>query len=646
MEQSTVYTLAVKLIETQEKHRDYIHVTTLADKYRRHITGEGLAAELIQIVTRESLEVFQQRLRLTEFINPAVCSSLMQPFDKPTRSNKVKRRFDFGDETLNEAIQGMREKFYGDQFSEDKGLDAWTQERFKFTTFLDPNAWVVTEWHTDNDATVPVAHPFEVSAENAWNYNIKQNVLRWLWVHEMVTIRYIASDGTVQERDGHKYTIYEEDNTIVFCEVCRKLLDQEGGLVDNQELYSAKNEIDYVVSYYDPKLGYVPAKRIGYLPDASTNGRTFVNPFHVSMCFLKKALTTVSELDITMINHAFPQKIQYVERCEGESRQKKCLMGKVAGTTDKCKVCDGKGYKIHTSAQDVILLPFPENTKDAPAMSLDNILIYKSPPVDLVKWQSEYADKLTTKAYLAMYNNQMFLQPTIAATATQVDTNTEGIYDVLKPYTDKISQLWKFFVYTFARLAGIDDPDAGTIIHKYPADFKLKGMTALLGDLKTANESGATTVLIDSINDDIAEIVYEGDPIGYDKYLMKKKFYPFNGKTPDEVAVLMTSEYISKFDKILWANFESIFTEIDAENKTFWWMQNLTEQWAIVEKKVAEFSEQLTTDAPRIIVMGADTPGLPNSATSEAGPSNGGEGNEDIPAGEGAPIIELSTVEE
>jgi hypothetical protein len=643
MEQIQALELGIKLIESGEKHRDYEHTVNLACKYERYITGHGMEGELIQYVQRETEEAFLQRARITKQITPAIAGSLMNPFDKVGRNNKVKKRFDFkGDKNTNANVQQIVDGFYGDPFSEDTGLDGWLNERFKYYTFFDPNAWIVTEWTVESAGALPVAHPFEVTAEDAWHFSIKNNRLRWLWVHECITVKYIDEDGNIKERDGDKWTLYEEDNTIVFCEVCRKIIEDEGGIGPDQEFYKKGEDRDFLITSYDPRLGYVAARRVGYCPDGVTKGRTFVNPFHVAMTFMEKSVKLVSELDLAMAQHAFPQKLQYVQKCEGESKAKRCVAGKVNGTTQICPVCNGKGYAIHSSAQDAILLPMPK-AGETVAVTLDQMLVYKAPPVDLVKFQKEYIDDLKLDAYVTVFQSQLYLQSTAAKTATEIDNNTDGVQDVLSKYAEKISQIWKAQVFTFAKIAGMADPGEGDIVHKFPADFKLKSLSALLNDLKAANDSGAPSFLIEAINRDIAAITFEGDDFGYMKYEIKKKFHPFTGKTAEEVQLLMAGDNISKFDKVLYANFEPIFFEIEAENKTFWTEQNLSTQWGIVEAKVAEFTAQLTTNEPRIIVMGADTPGLSGVDISKIGINTEKEEDEVIDSVGGT---ELETTED
>jgi hypothetical protein len=46
-----------------------------------------------------------------------------------------------------------------------------------------------------------------------------------------------------------------------------------------------------------------------------------------------------------------------------------------------------------------------------------------------------------------------------------------------------------------------------------------------MGERKTATESGAPAVLLETIDDDLAGIIYAGDPLGLQKYRVKRRYF-------------------------------------------------------------------------------------------------------------------------
>lgn len=627
MEQQDAITLAKSLAKSQEKHQDYDRVVKLADEYMTLITGEEMERLLLQFIQREDKQMFEQRKRLTQAITPAIASSIMKPFYKVSRNDKVRKRFDFKSPEKNTEIEEMMKGFYGSKKRRNRGLDYWLKTRFVELTFHDPNSWVVTEWSTPEASETPEPHPFEVSAREAVNFKFFNEELLWLFIQLNIKFETLNDKGEIEKKEGLKWTLYGQENTVVICQVCPKKLKRDGYELQPLEELIEWDQKTYLLSVYDPKLGFAPAFRIGYNRDGYTKGRTFVNPFHPAMAFFKKSIKTVSELDLTMTLHAFPQKLQYVERCQGMSKTISCHGGYQNGTSNKCESCKGTGYKIHTTAQDAILLPMPEQGEEKP-LKLDELLVYKTPPIELIKFQDEYTKGLKVEAHLAVFNSQIFITPdaAIAKTATEIDSNMQGIYDTLEPYTEKVSEVYKDFVYTFAVLAAVPDPDKGENVHQYPGDPKMKTTGILLGELALVNESGAPSFMRDSISNDLAEIIYAGDELGYTKYSITHRFFPFNGKTPDEIAVLVSSQYVSKFTKVLYANFEAIFMDIALENPGFWLMKSYSKQWNIVQAKVNQYMKELEENDPITIDFGRETD--PGVEDGDAGADPGdGEGN-------------------
>jgi hypothetical protein len=599
-----------KLIATESKHIDYAYTVQMADKYKKIITGKNIDSLLLQFVQRESAELFAQRVRLTKSITPAVANTIKAPFYKVTRNKKVNKSVSIDNETAKLSVETMINNFYGDPKKKNSGLNGFMQSRFVDYTFTDPNAWLVVEWMKVQDSEVPKPNPFIVSSSEAVNFKVENNIVEWLLVKN--EIKYLKRDGKdsngglrYKELDGFKYTMYDKNYTIVYTQVDK---DYQPKL---DEVIEQIAKVFYIVDVYETKLEFAPAFRIGYDRDLHTNGRTFQNPFEVAMPYFEKMIERVSELDLTMRLHVFPQKYQYVQKCEGVSKEKKCSGGKcVDGSV--CASCKGDGYKVHTTAQDIVLLPMPASKEEM--LDLSKLIHYSAPPSDIINIQREYLKDLKNDVREAVFNTDVFNQTSIAKTATEHAIDFESVYDVLSPFANKYSDLWKDIVSVFVRLANVDLMNT-QITHSFPTDLKLKTTAMLLGELKAINDSQAPSFLRDNVNEDIAEILYNDNELLMQKHKVKKSFYPFNGKSFDEIALATTSEYVPKFDKVLYFNFEKIFAELDKDDKTFW-LKKYNEQWKIVGEKVNKIIDEMATnDAVKFTV--SDLTGV-NSSTGKS----------------------------
>ena len=578
---------------SNKKHADYQRTVDLAKEYKAHVSGVGIDDYLKRFAKREDEEMFEQRKRLTNSISQSVASSLQKPFYKVARNKNVKKKFTLkGDKTREEIVQKMISGFYGTNELNTKGLDFWLKNRFIELTFTDPNAFVVIEWEAKPENVPLEPYPYEVNSIDAYDYIYKHGVLNELFTRQSETIIYLDKDGAEKEKVVDAFTLYEIGSSLKVVEYCPKYFEAKGIVIDEtRQVTFVENEIHFIATYNETNLDFIPAFRVGYIRDTATDGRTFVNPFESAMPYFRKALKAVSELDLSITLHTFPQKLQYVTKCKGKGT-KKCNNGMVSGTQTVCSECKGSGLQIHTSGQDAIYFPLPDTPDEM--FDLDKILVYKQPPIDLIKFQDEYVRNLKKDAHLSVYNSNMFLaeDPQFAKTATEVNTNTQGIFDTLFPYTEKFSEVWKTAVKVFVRLSGfLTDFE---LIHIFPTDLEIKTVAVLMAELKLANESEAPSYFRDAILEEIANQVYEGDELGREKHFTRHKFFPFSGKTETEIQFLMASPYVSNFTKVLYANFEAIFTDIEKAVPNFYKL-NYNLQWEKLNEFVKPYLEEINS---------------------------------------------------
>ena len=528
---------------SNKKHADYQRTVDLAKEYKAHVSGVGIDDYLKRFAKREDEEMFEQRKRLTNSISQSVASSLQKPFYKVARNKNVKKKFTLkGDKTREEIVQKMISGFYGTNELNTKGLDFWLKNRFVELTFTDPNAFVVIEWEAKPENVPLEPYPYEVNSIDAYDYIYKHGVLNELFTRQSETIIYLDKDGAEKEKVVDAFTLYEIGSSLKVVEYCPKYFEAKGIVIDEtRQVTFVENEIHFIATYNETNLDFIPAFRVGYIRDTATDGRTFVNPFESAMPYFRKALKAVSELDLSITLHTFPQKLQYVTKCKGKGT-KKCNNGMVSGTQTVCSECKGSGLQIHTSGQDAIYFPLPDTPDEM--FDLDKILVYKQPPIDLIKFQDEYVRNLKKDAHLSVYNSNMFLaeDPQFAKTATEVNTNTQGIFDTLFPYTEKFSEVWKTAVKVFVRLSGfLTDFE---LVHIFPTDLEIKTVAVLMAELKLANESEAPSYFRDAILEEIANQVYEGDELGREKHFTRQKFFPL--KIPYKLSDSIQDSYCTE----------------------------------------------------------------------------------------------------
>ncbi len=570
------------------RHPDYPRVTKLAKEYFDIFTGENVNDYLRQLVIREDDRMFEQRKKIYQTTIPATVENIIVVFNKPLRSNRIYSSVDHPDSRARDEIMDRIGRFW--QGESESGVDAYLRNRWISLDVYDPNAYMAVEFGDFDPAQEkPYPFPYEYSSTQAINYQYKNGVLDWLIAQLAITYRIDAADET-KTAAGSRYILYLDNWAISLTEIDKKARIMPEGLEGAQiiEVRDRKDKLHsvYALVEYNTKAGKVPLVRAGHKLDPVTQNRTCVSILHPALTFFKKELKTGSEFDLTMAMHAFPQKIQYGKRCSGDKDKGiQCKDGRNPISNEACSICSGTGVvPVATSTQDVLLIAPPKH-KDDPVLDLDKAVVYKSPDISLVKFQDEFQDKLSEKAIRAVFASQVMGKSTIEKTATETDYGWDNVYDTLDPFAAKYSYIWRFFVGLIATYTDNQSPEL-VIYHAFPKDFKLKGLTTLLQEAKTASESGLSQHAIDAINGDILEALYSDDQDTLTRLKIKSRFHPFSGKTAAELqTILMTGEVLPYY-KTLYLYFDVIFDEIDNEEGDRFYLMTYANQKAIVKGKV------------------------------------------------------------
>jgi hypothetical protein len=549
-------------------HANYDRVTRFAKLYEQLVTGEDHADLLERYFYKESKEELTKIGKITEPITSSVCNALIAAFKKVLRTQPIVRKIDFKDGLADKKpiIEKALENYYSGS-----NLDYYIEKRFHDLSFIDPNAFIVTDYMIpltpdgQQDLTEkPNPYPFEVSSYDAINFGLENGVLQFLLA-----------------QDGNRLINYLTDHAVVFVELPRteteegteggRFIDGEvtiqirtasGAFVEKRETLPIKflfKDRAFDIEYFTHKQGRVPAERVGYVFDKKTKGQTFVNPFHYgALPFLMKSIKSVAELDLTMHSHAFPQKVHYVEGCSFDANQV-CSTSKMRA--DQCTLCNKKGYTSHNSSKDIIDFKLPRNNDDL--LDLSKLMHIFYPPIEGIKFQDEYIDKLVAKCYKAVFNSEVFSKDQVQKTATGTNLDIQNAYDPMSDYANKKSDFWKKTVLMVAVILDYNDCIAE---EKYPKDFKMKSVTDLLNDLRTANESSAPSFIITEINRDIANQLYLDRPQEMLKYEVKQRLAPFSGKTPTETALLLAQDNVLRRDKILFNYYEQFLEELEEDS--------------------------------------------------------------------------------
>lgn len=599
------------------RHQDYQRTLDVAKDFTTYATGHGIAEKLRRFNRRETESEFDQRVLLTQVNTPDIFASCTKPMYKMGRvpatitatwenadaqdnDKKTKQLFDAG------------KNFWGK-----KSVQKYIAQRQADLDSMDPNSFVVVEFKEKVDPTNPDIkanpYPFEVNSAEAINYFYNNMELQWL-----VVLNYdIMVDSKKLEYVAEKYYMYLDNEAITALQIHKDMvkdyvLQNNAIVIDSTtviapgQIYLFKTGTDkknkddrfYIIRVSEHKIGFVPAKRFGTVLDPQTRNRTCLPLVVTAQAYFEKSIKTMSEFDLTNCLHTFPQKLQYADPCPGEVIETKdghqlmgCQNGYRPDGKTMCGSCKGSGFKFHTSSQDLIQIRMPKPGE--PIQSLENIIAYKSPPIDLVEFQKNFGFfELRKLAQGAVYNSDVFSRSEVTKTATEKVIDLDAVYDTLSTFADSWSEM---FVHIYRCIAALRNIDKGmTLEHRFPSDFKMESFTQLLDDLQKATTNSAPSHIKKAITKKITNKVYVDEPRKILEIDTKEKFNPFPGKNETEIQFILASGLTTTFNTIFHSNFDFVFSEIEYEqNKKGidFYVMDETAQRALIKAKVDELAK-------------------------------------------------------
>jgi hypothetical protein len=574
-------------VRASKRHKDYQHVCDLAILYEQLITGKDIDKLLLQFVRRETTKEFQQRVLLTQQICPAWAESIMTPFYLVGRLDNVNRAINFSEgvqnaDTKRAEIEDAIGSFYGHE-----SLEEFLATRYVELSFTDPNAFIVVEYDEFNPLIEKASpYPIEYSSTEAINFLYKKNKLQWLIIKEP-DVPVKLADNT--KRNAAAYRMYTSDFAIRIQETFEFEQQFSGNnysvtdpnAVINGYWYQSSNKV-FAVTIVEPQVGEIQAIRVGYKSDLQTKGRTLVSPLNPAIVYFRKSIKLVSESDLSDSLHAFPHLAQYTEVCEGNLvKDLSCNKG-VDQNGRVCKVCNGLGLKVLKSAQDAVYLPFPRPGVNNPVKPSD-VVAYATTPVELLRYQNDKIDSLELKAKRSIYNAETLIKSTVSDTATGENIKQNEKNNTLYPFAKNNARFWKFAVRTSAAIT--DNNEGLEAVCEYPKDLKLMSEDELLDVLKRATDSGAPSFFIQSLQRDLAQKINAGNDYGYLKIVVKEKFTPFIGKSPEEIMFILSSGYARIEDQILYTHSDTIFDELEQDEEGFY-KYTYKKQWELIKGKI------------------------------------------------------------
>ena len=571
------------------KHEHYERTVDRCKLYHAMMTGDDIEEYLTRFECREDQEQFEARKKITQqCVSPAINEAAAK-FYKTSRYPNIKKSMSY--EKGQGKLPQLEEALLS--FCNNGDVQEYLATEYDRRSLIDPNAFLVIDFnHFDAlQNEKPTTYGVFIPCDNVVDFEYLPNEeLNYLIIERVVSI--FDKDGNIVNlKDyigylGNEILVFEEKHED------RIIPARRGGKI---ETAGASEYYQYVIQ---SKAGQVQACRLGYIKDPITNYKTVISPLDMAETVVMDLNNDKSEYDQTKRFHVFPQKYQYYLPCPGESDTVTCKGGRTL-TGSECKVCKGRGVMVHTSSSDVIMVPMPKD-KDDYFLPLSEMSHYSKPDIEIIKHLREDLDLSKMAIMRAIFTTESAVKTDgttkIEDTATAFLIKSDDLNNILLPFCDHKSQFYKFIVRQVALFNDI--ADGLKILFEYPPSLRLETVEELQAKFATLVQSGASKILLDDIETEIAAKRFIDDPEGLKKYNTWKRHKPFGNILIAEVEFIIAGGSVPKWREILWGNFDYIMSQVEAENAGFY-DKSYKEQHKLIKEAAMELKAELDADQPQ-----------------------------------------------
>lgn len=556
-----------------KKHKHHQKWVDYRKKVKALVSGEGYRDLLHNFAPREDAVLFDQRVKLNKELTVGISSRILASFKRALRNDEVTKSIE-----PQEAMDLVNNYYDG------KTVEEYTKEYIFPYSVYDPNAFLIVDFKAFNNQSENAdPYPFIVSSENVIDYRktVKGKTQYIIIENGSKFVMYNSGEGDEDSKTEILVKLPEKPKNVTV--ISFKDLKEEiaKNPFEEREPFEAGTYFDLGGEYFmldtaEPNIGgKLQCYQLGYLLDMKTDQESYVSPLDPCLPRLEAIATTGSEMFLTKALHAFPQKIQRGVKCSGEfieGHQYNCDSGFVYApngeddgfTKRVCNNCSGSGVKmLPTTAAETLIIPVGEDKDDT--LSLNEVAAYLPLDIKIMEFQDYYIKEQTEECLRDMYARSAFTLNLKAQTATEVNVSEDSVDDVLYPFTQFFSQVYKWQV----EICGlITDTEIESIVYDFPATLKMRSRLEAIAELKQSE--GAPYAVIQATQQEIITKQFKNQPEEKQKHLVRMMHSPFQGKTPEEIAFIISSGTATAEKAFFYGNEEDVWCEVEDRNENFY----------------------------------------------------------------------------
>lgn len=252
--------------------------------------------------------------------------------------------------------------------------------------------------------------------------------------------------------------------------------------------------------YYPHNLGYLPCEKLKGIPKTDDNFIFYQSYFIYAIPHLDAALYEYSNLDISLVTQMFPQRVEYVDRCDAQGCDGGYVRREYEGElkTEICQSCQGSGSRnpIGPMASKQHIAPDPLNTNPDTQIPFPG-LAYVAPPTDPLKFVYDKFknDVIDAFAFVNIEVSDSAVKGSETALGKQIDR--EELFAFLMRISTEYYDLMDFCLETIG-LMRFGDAFEKPIVSP-PTSFAIRSEADLTNELIEGKKAGLPDIALRQI---------------------------------------------------------------------------------------------------------------------------------------------------
>ena len=542
-----------------------------AKLYKTFYTCEGIDTIIDEYRKNENPEQKKQRNRIAIGRTKHICRNIDNVIDQLDIMDKP--AINVISENQNEQSEDtVRSWIYQNNINE------LAFSYVKYFNMIDANTFIVCRKEDERIIYQPVP--------SANLYDIK--VINKKIIHVIFRYKRTVKSGE-SVKEVYDYEMYTDNKIIV--------LEDKAGKQVNEGQQLIKGFI-----YTEMQTERMFCFPVGYTLDPTNDNVTRLTILDPASELLKSITWQGSDLDTDIATHGFYREYAYASQCKFSSQIEdeltECQHGYLykngIHTNTKCSQCGGTGLVTHTSGQDIITFPLPNEGENQ--LKLSDLSHIVTIPESIFEFKKKIVEELETKILHTIFNNGVNLNPSeIQQTATEKVIDLQGLYAFLNQFGKHVSEM---FIWMCECYCDVEQIIGMEFIHGYTLSLKLETVESLAESRKKLIDANAPIEVIKAFDLAILRKQHMDSPQFINRFAAWQYHKPFSDKSDIVAQQILASLPLTNRSKVLYMFWDEIRKNIELSDGDKFFDYPIEKQKDLINEQVTIKVTELQSELP------------------------------------------------